>query len=77
MKPKAVVIPVLVALDENFQVKIIGDGIAKIPDSALRVVYRPDSILPDANVEQWVISITGQYAAKIEAGRPLASNPNH
>jgi hypothetical protein len=76
-KKKAVVIPVLVAQDENFQIKIIGDGIAKIPDNKSRVVYRPDSILPDANVEQWVITVASQYAAKIEAGQRLASNQNH
>ncbi len=73
-KKKAVVIPVLVAPDEMFQIKIIGDGIAKIPDNKSRVVYRPDSILPDANIEQWVITVAGQYAAKIEAGQRLASD---
>ncbi len=73
-KKKAVVIPVLVAHDENFQIKIIGGGIAKVADQQSRVVYRPDSILPDPNIEQWVIRIAGQYAADIEAGRSLASN---
>ena len=75
-KKKAVVIPVLVAHDEMFQIKIIGDGIAKIPDNKSRVVYRPDSILPDANVEQWVIAIANQTASKIEADHHLASNQN-
>jgi hypothetical protein len=76
-KKKAVVIPVLVAQDEHFQIKIIGDGIAKIRDDKSRVVYRPDSILPDANVEAWVIAVAGQYAAKIDAGQRLASHQNH
>lgn len=74
-KQKAVVIPVLVALDENFQVKIIGDGIAKVADHSSRVVYRPDAILPDPNLEQWVIRIANQYAGEIAAGRQLAAAP--
>jgi hypothetical protein len=68
-KSKAVVIPVLVAHDENFQVKIIGDGIAKVADNQTRVIYRPDSILPDTNIEQWVINISKQRAAQIESGQ--------
>jgi hypothetical protein len=72
-KKRAVVIPVLVAHDEMFQIKIIGDGIAKVPDYKARVVYRPDSILPDASVEKWVIDITGQFVAKIQAQQRSAS----
>jgi hypothetical protein len=72
---KAVVIPVLVAHDEMFQIKIIGDGIAKVPDNKARVVYRPDSILPDAGVEKWVIEVAGEYVAKIQATPSLAANP--
>ena len=45
----------LVAHDEMFQVKIIGDGIAKVEDHKNRVVYRPDAILPDDNVDAWVV----------------------
>lgn len=74
-RKKAVVIPVLVAHDENFQIKIIGDGIAKIPEHQTSVVYRPDSILPDPKVEQWVISIASQSAAKIAASPRVAANP--
>ncbi len=65
-KSKAIVIPVLVAHDENFQIKIIGGGIAKVPDYQTRVVYRPDAILPDPSVEQWIISITSELVAKIQ-----------
>lgn len=72
-KKRAVVIPVLVAQDEMFQIKIIGNGIAKVPDNQTRVVYRPDSILPDANVEQWVISITRQFVARTLDRPPLAA----
>lgn len=73
-KKKAMVIPVLVAHDENFQIKIIGGGIAKVADNKTRVAYRPDSILPDSNIEQWVINVANQYASEIATGRRLASN---
>ncbi|GAA4460661.1 hypothetical protein GCM10023093_03690 [Nemorincola caseinilytica] len=62
---KAIVIPVLVAHDEMFQVKIIGDGIAKIPDAKNKVTYVADAILPDENVQNWVVDITGKYADKV------------
>ena len=71
-KSKAIVIPVLVAHDENFQIKIIGGGIAKVPEYQTRVVYRPDAILPDPSVEQWVISITGELVAKIQTQSRVA-----
>jgi cobalamin biosynthesis Co2+ chelatase CbiK len=66
-KKKAVVIPVLVAHDEMFQVKIIGDGIAKIPAVKQSVLYKPDAILPDPNVEQWVKDIVAKYVMKVKA----------
>ncbi|MDN5940538.1 MAG: CbiX/SirB N-terminal domain-containing protein [Nitrospira sp.] len=69
----ALVIPVLVAHDEMFQIKIIGDGIAKVPDNKNRVVYKPDAILPDPNVERWVVSVTDEYVRKI---RPKISRVN-
>jgi hypothetical protein len=65
-KEVAVVIPALVAHDEMFQVKIIGDGIAKIKNEKQRVIYRPDAILPDHNVENWVIGVAREYAAKVK-----------
>lgn len=63
-KPTALVIPVLVAHDEMFQIKIIGDGIAKVPNHNERVLYKPDSILPDPDVERWVVIITNKYVNK-------------
>lgn len=66
-KQRALVVPVLVAHDEMFQIRIIGDGIAKVPDHQSRVVYRPDSILPDAGVEEWVVGTTRQSVARIRA----------
>jgi len=71
-KTTAVVIPVLVAHDEMFQVKIIGDGIAKIPNSDKKVVYKADAILPDVNVQNWVIQNVETQVNKISnavAGR--------
>jgi len=74
-KKKALVIPVLVAHDENFQIKIIGNGITKVADNKSRVEYRPDSILPEPLVEQWIIEVAGKYAAKIDSQGRVASNP--
>lgn len=65
-KQTAVVIPVLVAFDETFQVKIIGGGISKVPDSGERVIYKPDAILPDKNIDQWVIDVSREYVLKIQ-----------
>lgn len=65
-KKKAIVIPVLVAHDEMFQVQIIGDGIAKIGNHESAVAYKPDAILPDPNVSQWVIDIAREYVAKAQ-----------
>lgn len=64
-KEKALVIPVLVAHDENFQIKIIGGGIEKVANYSTRVEYVPDAILPDVNVEQWIVNITAEYQHKI------------
>lgn len=66
-KKYAVVIPVLVAHDENFQIKIIGGGIEAVKDNKDRVLYKPDAILPDDNVKNWVISISKEYANKVQA----------
>lgn len=66
-KKKAVVIPVLVAFDEMFQGRIIRDGIEKIPQAKEKVVYKPDAILPDKNVEDWVIYTTGDFVKKIHS----------
>lgn len=62
---RAVVIPVLVAHDEMFQVQIIGDGIKKIKDHENRVVYKPDAILPDENLNAWVIDAVSKELVEI------------
>ncbi|MCS6974480.1 MAG: CbiX/SirB N-terminal domain-containing protein [Cyclobacteriaceae bacterium] len=66
LKKQALVIPVLVAHDEMFQVKIIGDGINKTGKNKARISYIPDSILPDPVVEHWVINIATEFAHKIQ-----------
>ena len=64
---RAVVVPVLVARDEMFQVQIIGDGIKLIPDSATRVAYVADAILPDPRIEDWVVKVAREMAAQARA----------
>jgi hypothetical protein len=66
-KEKAVVIPVLVAHDEMFQIKIIGGGIEKVKNSKSKVLYKPDSILPDTDIEQWVTDAAKEYVEKAKA----------
>lgn len=70
-KEKAVVIPVLVAHDEMFQVKIIGNGIAKIPDYKNRIIYKPDALLPDQNIERWIIQIARDFETRISGENTL------
>lgn len=65
-KEVALVIPVLVAHDENFQIKIIGGGIEKVKNNSEKVLYKPDAILPDSNIEAWVIAIAKEYTNKIQ-----------
>ncbi|GAA5483082.1 sirohydrochlorin chelatase [Haloferula sargassicola] len=62
--PRALVIPVLVAVDENFQGRIIGGGI-KETGQAERVAYLHDAILPDENINRWVIESSLDHAARI------------
>lgn len=68
-KKRALVLPLLVAHDETFQVKIIGGGIARVAGHDERVAYRADAILPDPGVEKWVIDVAAEHAAKILAGK--------
>jgi len=70
-KESAVVIPVLVAVDESFQMGIISTGISRSGNEKKKVLYRPDAILPDTNLESWVIHTIGAYAGAIlgESGK--------
>ncbi|MCK6567922.1 MAG: CbiX/SirB N-terminal domain-containing protein [Anaerolineales bacterium] len=64
-KDVAIVIPVLVAYDEMFQKTIIGRGIEQVENYQEKVLYKADSILPDADIENWIVGITNEYADKI------------
>ncbi|NUM53009.1 MAG: cobalamin biosynthesis protein CbiX [Candidatus Hydrogenedentes bacterium] len=61
-KENAIVIPVLVAHDENFQIGIIGKGIEGVKDGKAKVRYKPDAILPDPEVERWVTATAIEHA---------------
>ncbi|MBI2425935.1 MAG: CbiX/SirB N-terminal domain-containing protein [Candidatus Hydrogenedentes bacterium] len=67
-KEVAVVVPVLVAHDENFQIKIIGGGIEKVENNREAVLYRPDAILPDPGIEHWVTKTALDRVKRILAG---------
>jgi predicted transglutaminase-like protease len=54
-----IVIPVLVANDEHFQGEIIQNGV-DAATNASKVMYKQDAILPDNNINQWVIDITNE-----------------
>ncbi|GJM63292.1 sirohydrochlorin chelatase [Persicobacter diffluens] len=58
LEEKAIVIPILVANDEYFQGEIIQNGVDAIADSETKVAYKQDAILPDANINKWVVDIT-------------------
>jgi len=73
-KKTAIVIPVLVAIDEYFQGKIIGGAIKNV-DQNDRIRYRHDAILPDDNINNWVIQISQKLAAELtEASMTTVSN---
>jgi len=56
IEDKVIVIPVLVAVDQMLQKNIIRRGVRKVKNRT-RVLYKPDSILPDENLNQWTIDI--------------------
>lgn len=68
-KARALVIPVLVAHDERFQIKLIGKGIEGVAGHESKVVYKPDAILPDPGVEQWIEDVSRSKVAEIEASK--------
>lgn len=63
-KETAIVIPVLVAVDEGFQGKIIGGAIKNMKQDD-RIRYRHDAILPDDNINQWVVQISRKLASEL------------
>lgn len=63
-KKRALVIPILVAVDETFQGRIIGGAIKNV-NAKDRIAYRHDSILPDKNINRWIVDISREIAAKL------------
>jgi sirohydrochlorin ferrochelatase len=62
-RERALVLPLLVAYDENFQERIIGGAVQKAGEKE-RITYLRDSILPDEGINRWVIQISREYAEK-------------
>lgn len=62
---RALVLPLLVSSSEQFQNEIIGGGVTAVESHENRVLYKPDAILPDPDLEQWVVDATEQYASEI------------
>lgn len=62
MEQSAVVIPILVAVDEHFQGEIIQNGIDAVKNYKEKVIYKQDAILPDDNIEKWIVDIVNQIA---------------
>ena len=60
---RALVIPILVAVDEMFQGGIIRKGVAASTDPA-RVLYKEDAILPDPDLERWVVGTALSFAKR-------------
>ncbi|MBB6463471.1 sirohydrochlorin chelatase [Flammeovirga kamogawensis] len=72
LEERAIVIPVLVANDEHFQGEIIQNGVDMVEDQK-RVVYKQDAILPDANINKWVVKIVAETVAEV-TGKTVAKN---
>lgn len=64
-RERAIVVPVLVAYDEKFQGEIIGGGVRGISGSPERVIYRPDAILPDPELERWIVTAATQQCERL------------
>ena len=63
-KQRAIVIPILISVDETLQGKIIGGAVKSIGADD-RIAYRHDAILPDENVNRWVVDISLELASKV------------
>jgi len=67
LEDKVMVVPLLVAYDPAFQDDIIQKAVNQSENSA-NIVYKPDAILPDKNLEQWVVDITKQTLSSTVGG---------
>jgi sirohydrochlorin ferrochelatase len=64
LEDKVAVIPVLVANDPYFQNDIIQTAVDESENSS-NIFYRQDAILPDSNLNQWIIEITRQTVSEL------------
>lgn len=64
---RAIVVPLLVAEDEFFQGEIIGSAVFNSGFGS-KVIYRGDAVLPDSNLNQWVIDVVTEMVGNIVAG---------
>lgn len=64
LEDKVLVLPLLVAFDPYFQIEIIETATKNVENSQ-NVNYKPDAILPDDNLNQWVIEITNKVVSNI------------
>lgn len=67
-RDRAIVVPVLVAFDEMFQIDIIGRAVAAVRDHRARVSYVPDAILPDDGINRWIVETVRRMAREIGSG---------
>ncbi len=64
LEEKVAVVPVLVAFDPYFQTDII-EKATDMVDNSNKVLYKPDAILPDNELNQWIIDITNETLKRI------------
>ena len=63
-KERVLVIPALVARDPMFQDRIIGGAVKEL-NLGERVIYEPDSILPDPALNEWIVAIVHETADEL------------
>ncbi len=68
---RALVVPILVAYDEMFQGRIIGRAIREVGEPE-RILYKADAILPEPEVERWVVTIVKDRIEDALRATPIA-----
>ncbi|MDC9724613.1 MAG: CbiX/SirB N-terminal domain-containing protein [Gammaproteobacteria bacterium] len=64
LEDKVLVVPLLVAFDPYFQLDIIETATKNVENSH-NVTYKADAILPDENLNDWVVEITNKVVSNI------------
>lgn len=65
-KQRALVVPILVSVDEAFQYRIIGGAVQDV-NAGERVAYIPDAILPEPELDQWIIEIVRSTRVQLQS----------